>query len=410
MGAFSYQALDEKGKKVKGILEGDSARQVRLLLREQNLKPIEVAPASGKAAKSTSDSSDGHRVSKMKISSKELALITRQLATLVAANLPLDEALHTTAQQVKRSQIKSMLLEVRARVLEGHNLAYGLAEFPKVFNELYRSMVKAGEHAGFLAVVLERLADYTENSQYTQQKIKMAMLYPFILMGVAVTVIMALMVFVVPKLIKMFESQSAELPPLTVGLIATSDFIQSYKFIVLIAVIIAAIFGFRMWLQKESRRKAFHAFLLKIPFIGELLRALDTARFASTLSVLIASGVPLLEGLRIAGAVVSNLHLREATESVASTVQEGASLSKAMSQTGVFPPMMVHMVASGEASGELESMLQRSASNQERELEMTLATVMGIFEPIMIITMGGFVLVIVLAILLPIFQMNTLVQ
>jgi general secretion pathway protein F len=322
----------------------------------------------------------------------------------------LDESLQATAQQVKRPQVKSMLLEVRARVLEGHSLAYGFGEFPRVFNELFRSMVKAGEHAGFLGLVLERLADYTENSQYTQQKIKMAMLYPFILMGVALSVIMALMVFVVPKLIQMFQSQNADLPPLTVALIATSEFIQSYKFIVLIGLIVAAFAAFKYWLKEESRRKRYHAFLLKVPFIGELLRALDTARFASTLSVLIASGVPLLEGLKIAGAVVSNLRLRDATGQIAIAVQEGASLNKAMSETGVFPPMMVHMVASGETSGELESMLQRAANNQERELEMTLATVMGIFEPLMVVTMGGFVLMIVLAILMPIFQMNTLVQ
>jgi general secretion pathway protein F len=407
MGAYSYQALDAKGKKVKGILEGDSPRQIRTLLKEKQLKPLEVNAVAGKHSIANENTS---AFSRTKVSTKELALVTRQLATLVQANLPLDESLQATAQQVKRPQVKSMLLEVRARVLEGHSLAYGFGEFPRVFNELFRSMVKAGEHAGFLSLVLERLADYTENSQYTQQKIKMAMLYPFILMGVALSVIMALMVFVVPKLIQMFQSQNADLPPLTVALIATSDFIQSYKFIVLIGLIVAAFVAFKYWLKEESRRKRYHAFLLKVPFIGELLRALDTARFASTLSVLIASGVPLLEGLKIAGAVVSNLRLRDATGQIATAVQEGASLNKAMSETGVFPPMMVHMVASGESSGELESMLQRAANNQERELEMTLATVMGIFEPLMVVTMGGFVLMIVLAILMPIFQMNTLVQ
>lgn len=414
MPAFNYQALDEHGKTVKGILEGDSPRQIRAQLRDKNLKPISVEAANERQSKSSS-STDGFSLNNLfkpslRMKPQELSLVTRQLATLVQANLPLDEALFAASKQVRRSQVKSILLEVRAKVLEGHSLAYALGEMPKVFNELYRSMVKAGEHAGFLGIVLEKLADYTESSQQTQQQIKMAMVYPIILMLVAVVVIGALLIFVVPKLVRVFENNNAELPMLTQVMIGLSEFVSSYKMVILAGILAAIVFGVKYWLKKESNRRRWHRLILAIPGLNTLAIMADSARFAGTLSVLTASGVPLLDGLRIAAAVMGNLVLRDAGEQAAIAVQEGSSLHKALEQAEYFPPMMVHMVASGEASGELESMLQRSANNQERELEMTLATVMGIFEPIMIITMGGFVLVIVLAILLPIFQMNTLVQ
>jgi general secretion pathway protein F len=404
MGAFSYQALNEQGKKVKGVLEGDSARQIRSQLREKNLKPIEVVTVSEKNQKESRST-----FSKTRISSADLSLLTRQLATLIQSNLPLDEALAATAQQSRKQNIKSLMLEVRSRVVEGHTLAYALGESPRVFNDLYRSMVRAGEHAGFLGLVLDRLADYTENRQYTQQKLKMAMIYPFILVGVALAVISALMVFVVPKLLGIFENSGAELPVLTRALVASSDFISSYGVYVLV-IIVGLVFAFRYSLKDEERRKRFHKLLLRIPFISGVLRSMDTARFASTLSILMASGVPLLEGLKISGEVLSNLQLRESSAEVASSVQEGSSLHRALDQSGEFPPMMVHMVASGEASGELETMLERASKNQERELEMTLSTLMGILEPLLVVGMGGMVLMIVLAVLLPMFNLNTLIN
>ena len=302
-----------------------------------------------------------------------------------------------------------MLLQVRSRVAEGYTLAYAMAEFPQVFNEMYRAMVNAGEHAGYLGPVLEQLADYTEQQQYTGQKLKMAMIYPFILVGVAIAVVVALMVFVVPELVGIFAHSSRELPLLTRGLIATSDFFRSWG-IWLLLVLVALVFLFRHMLRNERRRTAWHRFLLRVPGLSRLIVALDTARFASTLSILMASGVPLLDSLRIAGQVLTNRVLRADSRDVAGRVQEGSSLHRALAQSGHFPPMMVHMVASGEASGELETMLERSASNQERELEMTLGTMMSLFEPLMVVVMGGMVLVIVLAILLPIFDLNTMVK
>lgn len=407
MTAYRYQALNSAGKLIKGVLEGDSERQVRSQLRGQDMRPVEVAEANNTAE----SGKPGWDLSLYfsRISVGDLALITRQLATLVEANLPLDEALQAAAEQSRSSRIKGMLLQVRSRVAEGHTLAYAMAEFPSVFNEMYRAMVNAGEHAGYLGPVLQQLADYTEQRQYTGQKLKMAMIYPFILVGVAIAVVLLLLIFVVPELVGIFAHSNRELPALTRGLIATSDFFQQYGLWLVLGVC-ALFFILRRLLRDPGRKKRWHSVLLRIPGVSRVLISVDTARFASTLSILMASGVPLLESLRIAGQVLTNLVLREDSEAVSEHVQEGASLNRALRESGRFPPMMVHMVASGEASGELETMLKRSATNQERELEMTLGTLMSLIEPLMVVFMGGMVLTIVLAILLPIFDLNTMVK
>ena len=407
MTAYRYRALNAAGKLVRGVLEGDSERQVRSTLRGQSLRPVEVNLANKQLA--ANKSRWRLPVLQSRISAGDLALLTRQLATLVQSNLPLDEALQAAAQQSRSGRIKGMLLQVRSRVAEGHTLAYAMAEFPLAFNEMYRAMVNAGEHAGYLGPVLEQLADYTEQRQYTGQKLKMAMIYPFILVGVAIAVVVALMVFVVPELIGIFAHTRRELPLLTRGLIASSDFFRDYAVWMLVGLVLLA-FVIRRLLRSPQRKKRWHGLLLRTPGLSRLLIALDTARFASTLSILMASGVPLLDSLRIAGQVLTNLVLRQDSEVVAERVQEGSSLHRALQHSGRFPPMMVHMVASGEASGELETMLERSASNQERELEMTLGTMMSLFEPLMVVFMGGMVLTIVLAILLPIFDLNTMVK
>lgn len=406
MTAYRYRALNPGGKLVKGVLEGDSERQVRSQLRSQKLRPVEVELANRQAANQPRFNLS---FLQPRISVSELAMVTRQLATLVQANLPLDECLQAAAEQSRKGRTKGLLLQVRSRVAEGHTLAYAMGEFPLVFNEMYRAMVNAGEHAGFLGPVLAQLADYNEQRQYTAQKMKMAMIYPFILVGVAVAVVVALMVFVVPELIGIFAHTNRELPLLTRGLIAASDFSRDYALWVLLALVILVI-GLRRWLRPPARRKRWHGLLLRLPGISRLVIAVDTARFASTLSILMASGVPLLQSLHIAGQVLTNLVLRDDSARVAERVQEGSSLHRALRENGRFPPMMVHMVASGETSGELETMLQRSATNQERELEMTLGTMMSLLEPLLVVFMGGMVLVIVMAILLPIFDLNTMVR
>ena len=406
MTAYRYRALNNQGKLVRGVLEGDSERQVRSQLRGKSLRPVEVGVAN---KQSSAKSGWQPSLLQARVSAGDLALLTRQLATLVQSNLPLDEALQAAAEQSRSGRIKGMLLQVRSRVAEGHTLAYAMGEFPAVFNEMYRAMVNAGEHAGYLGPVLQQLADYTEQRQYTGQKLKMAMIYPFILVGVAVAVVLLLMIFVVPELVGIFAHSRRELPLLTRGLIASSDFFQVYG-IWLVVGFIGLFFAFKRLLRNPQRKKRWHRLLLRVPGLSRLLIALDTARFASTLSILMASGVPLLDSLRIAGQVLTNLVLRDDSVVVAESVQEGSSLHRALQQSGRFPPMMVHMVASGEASGELETMLERSATNQERELEMTLGTMMSLFEPLMVVFMGGMVLTIVLAILLPIFDLNTMVN
>jgi general secretion pathway protein F len=406
MTAYRYRALDDAGKLVRGVLEGDSERQVRVQLRGRRLRPVEVAEANRPAQGATSWRG---LLLRRPVSPGDLAMVTRQLATLVQSNLPLDEALQAAAAQSRNNRIKGILLQVRSRVAEGHTLAYAMGEFPNVFNEMYCAMVKAGEHAGYLGPVLEQLADYTEKRQYTGQKLKMAMIYPFILVAVAIAVISLLMIFIVPELVGIFAHTSRELPFLTRALIVASDFSRDWGIWILVGIV-ALLWLARRLLRNPRRRRRWHALLLRTPGVSRLLVALDTARFASTLSILMASGVPLLESLRIAGQVLTNLVLRDDSEQVAERVQEGSSLHRALEQSGRFPPMMVHMVASGETSGELETMLERSAINQERELEMTLGTMMGLFEPLMVVFMGGMVLTIVLAILLPIFDLNTMVR
>ena len=407
MPAFRYKALNAEGKLVKGVLEGDSDRHVRAILRERRLKPVAVESAGSAGAKAGRDWRSVF--TQTKVSTADLALLTRQLATLIQSNMPIDESLRATAEQSRKPRIKALMLQVRARVAEGHTLAYALGEYPAVFDDMYRAMVSAGEHAGFLAQVLMQLADYTERRQYTQQKLMMALIYPFILLGVAVSVVVALMIYVVPELVGIFAHTNSQLPPLTVALIAVSDFLQNSGLWLLLAIIVLVV-SWGYWVGIEANRKRWHRVLLKLPFASGVVVAMDTARFASTLSILMASGVPLLEGLRIASAVLTNRVLRDDAEAVAIAVEEGGSLHRALGVSGRFPPMMVHMVASGEASGELEQMLERSATNQERELEMTMGTVSALFEPLMVVFMGGMVLTIVLAILLPIFDLNSMVR
>lgn len=408
MATYSYSALNAEGKLVKGFLEGDSGRQVRQQLRSQQLRPVQVDVASGPSGFGQWLQSLPSQWFKTYLNPKDLALLSRQLATLVQANIPLDEALAAAAKQSRKPKVQSLLMQLRTRVVEGHTLAYALGDFPQVFNDMYRSMVAAGEHAGYLGSVLDRLADYTENGQHTQQKLKAAMVYPVLLTIVAISVVAVLMVLVVPQLMELFARTNRDLPGLTLGLIAVSDFVVAYWWLV-VTLLIAFITLMRFLLRDPGRQKAWHRFLLKLPVFSTWLTAIETARFASTLSILAASGVPLLEGLRIAGSVMANRHLREGSEQVADKVQEGSSLHRALEKSGLFPPMMVQMVASGEASGELETMLARSAINQEREVEMTLETLMSIFTPLLIVIMAAVVATIVMAILLPIIQMNQLV-
>ena len=404
MGAFAYTALDTRGRELRGVLEGDTPRHVSQQLREQGLTPLEVV----EAAEQESNTPRAFGLQRG-ISATDLALITRQIATLVRSALPVEEALLAASQQCEKPRLKSMLLSVRARVMEGHTLASGLAQFPHVFPEIFRATVAAGEHSGHLDGVLERLADYAESRQQLRQKMMLAMIYPMMLTLMAVLIVTGLLVYVVPQVVQVFEHTGQQLPWLTRALIALSAFIRSYG-IWLLVLIAAMVFVIRKLLKRQEVRRRWHLRLLGIPLVGRLTRGVNTARFTRTLSILAGSGVPVLEAMRISGEVVSNLPMRDAVDDAARRVREGTSISKSLGSSGLFPPIVVHLIASGESSGELDAMLERAASNQERELETLIATMLGILEPLLILAMGVVVLLIVLAILLPIFDLNQLVH
>lgn len=404
MGAFEYVAMDQAGKQRKGLLEGDTPKHVRQLLRDRKLLPVSVTEVAQKEARRQRSFSI-----RKGISSAELALITRQLASLAQSGMPLEESLLAVSQQNDNPRTKSILLGVRAKVMEGYTLADGLGDFPQAFPELYRATVAAGEQSGHLDIVLERLADYTESKQVLRQNITNAMVYPIALIVMAIGIIGFMLATVVPKIVGVFQNASAELPGLTRGLIATSDFLRDHWLLLIIGI---AAVTYALWwvLQQEGPRRSYHGFLLRMPITGRLTRGINTARFTRTLSILAGSGVPILEALKISAEVIENLPMRDAVQEATIRVREGAGISESLAVSKLFPPMMIHLISSGEAGGKLEEMLGRAAVGQEREVDGLIAVLLGILQPLVIVIMGGIVLVIVLAILLPIFEINNLIR
>lgn len=403
MGAFQYVAVDPQGKELKGVLEGDTPRHVRQLLRERELVPVTVNEVE------TRDKARRRSISvRRRVGALDLAIVTRQLATLVRAGMPLDEALQAVGQQTEKPRLKSIVLGVRAKVLEGHTLAAGLEDFPQAFPPVYRSTVAAGEQAGQLDGVLERLADYTESRHSLSQKISQAMIYPTVLTVLSLSIVTLMLIYIVPRVVGVFENTGQELPVLTRGLIGLSDFIQGWWWAIL-AVIAAVVFSVRKTLSQESARRRFHRRLLGIPVIGRVIRGVNTARFTRTMAILSTSGVPIVEALRISAAVVGNLPMRDAINEASIRVREGGAVGRSLSQSKLFPPMTMHLISSGEASGELDEMLERAANHQESEMDSLISSMLSLLEPALIIFMGVAVLLIVLAILLPIFQLNELV-
>ena len=410
MGAFEYVVLDDKGRERKGVAEGDNARQVRQNLREKGLIPLQINAASQKERGDTGKSTLSlSRLFQRGISTTELALITRQMATLVQAALPLDEVLTAIAKQSEKQRIRSMIYAVRSKVMEGHTLAAGLGEYPKVFSDLYRATVDAGEKSGHLDTVLERLADYTENQQELQGKVRQALIYPAFLSIFAIAIVIFLMTNIVPQVVSVFEDIGQELPGLTRTLIVISDFVIGYGLYMLTAVI-AVIIGIRALLKQPRHLERYQRWLLRVPLIQKLVRGLNTALFTRTFSILTGSGVTVLESMRISAQVVVNLPMRHAILEATERVREGSGIKQSLERSKLFPPMTLQLIASGENSGNLEQMLDRAATQQEREQVTLIAYIVGIFEPAIILTMGVLVLLIVLGILLPIFDLNQLVK
>lgn len=406
MAAFDYQAVDSRGKNKKGVIEGDTPRHARSLLREQGLMPTDVAPTL--ASQKIKSGKANNRSNKSKVSAAELALITRQLATLVESGLPLEEALVAIAEQGEKNAIKSMIMGVRTKVTEGYGLAESMAEYPKVFNHLFRAMVAAGEKSGHLDKVLNRLADYTEQREQMRSQLIQALVYPVIMTVVAVGVIAILLTKVVPQIVGQFEHMGANLPSSTKFLIASSDFLQANGFYIMLFIALVMLLISQL-LKKPKYKMAYHQRVITFPGLGKITKGLNTARFARTLSILSASAVPLLESMKISGEVLDNLYIKQQVKLAADKVREGTSLRLSLEQTKLFPPMMLHMIASGEKSGQLEQMLGRAADNQDKEFEAVINISLKVFEPTLMVAMAGIVLFIVMAILEPILKLNTFV-
>jgi len=403
MPAFDYQAQDANGRRCRGQQEADSPRHARQLLRERGLLPVQLKSVRGQSG----TGSGSQRSARLKAS--ELALLTLQLSTLIQAGLPLEEALRAVAAQSEKRRVGNLLAAVRSRVMEGYDLASALAGFPKAFPDMFRASIAAGERSGHLGPVLEQLAEYTEARQQARQKIQMALVYPLILLFASLAIVGGLLGYVVPDVVKVFINNGQALPLLTQGLIAVSEALQRYGWLLLLGLAGLALLV-RWALARPAVRWRWHAWLLRAPLIGGVLKAMEASRFASTLALLGKSAVPLVDALEIAAAVIGNLPIRARMGEVARSVREGGTLTRGLERSGDIPPLMLHMIASGERAGELDSMLGRAAEQQEKTLAARIALVVSLFEPAMLVIMGAIVLLIVMAILLPILSLNQLVN
>lgn len=407
MGAYEYQALDQKGKTRKGLSQGDSARHVRQLLRDQGLVPLSVTGVQEDRPTAGRRPVVGRR-RRARITTNELSVITRQFATLLGSGMTVEETLSALVSQAEGYQVKSVLSGIRAQVVEGRSLADAIETYPRSFPEIYKASVAAGEQSGTLALVLDRLADFVESRQELKQRVSIALIYPVILTVVSILIVTGLLTYVVPKVVQVFETSGQTLPLLTRILIAIGEFLQQYGVWIfaigaLGALVLALVF------RLPAPRFQLHRAILAMPGLRRISRGLNTARMARTLAIMVSSGVPLLTSMRAAEGVLSNVVLKADLKEAAGEVAEGVSINRALSRRGNFPPLLIQMVASGESSGELGNMLEKAASVMERELESRVAVLVGLFEPFMILLMGCVVLLIVLAILLPIFDLNTLI-
>ncbi|WP_374668103.1 type II secretion system inner membrane protein GspF [Acinetobacter sp.] len=401
MPAYQFTAIDASGKQQKGVLEGDSARQIRQQLRDKALIPVTVDPVEQK------DKHAQRSWFQKSITSYDLALMTRQLSVLVAAAIPLEEAIRAVGKQNEKAHVQNLLMSVRSKVLEGHSLANALSQSGR-FPELYIATIAAGERSGHLDLILDQLADYTENRFAMQKKVQGAMIYPVILMLMSFAIVMGLMTYVVPDIVKTFDQDKGALPWITVALMNASDFIRiAWPF--LLAGAALGIFLLARFLRTAAGHYAFDRLTLKLPLFSKLSKGINAARFASTLSILTKSGVPLVDALKIGAAVSNNWVIRDSVNLAAEKVTEGGNLATQLERSGYFPPMMVQMIRSGEASGELDRMLERASDMQDREVTTLISTLLALLEPLMLVLMASIVLVIVIAVMLPIVNMNNMI-
>jgi general secretion pathway protein F len=398
MGAYQYQALKKSGNACNGVIAADSERQARQLLREQGLFPTQIhALRKNHLSKH-----------KNKLSAEELSLFTRQLATLLAAGIPVEESLRGVSEQSEKDKVRQLVIGVRSKIMEGYGLAQAMGEYPLAFPELYRATIAAGEQTGRLDTVLEKLADYTESQQQTRQKIQQALIYPTLMIAISTAIISFLLAFVVPKIIEVFTSSGQTLPAMTIVLINVSGFIKSYGlYLVLLFILVTA--GFRRSLLNPTIRIRWHRAILKLPVIAYLVKSINVARYTHTFSILFSAGVNVLETMRVSASLVSNLVMRNAFDTAMIKVREGTAIHQALKDTLFLGPMATHLIASGEKSGQLAIMMERAAKHLDNEVRRMIDTALTLLEPMVILFMGAVVLFIVLATLLPIFSMEQLV-
>lgn len=418
MPVYAYKGLNEKGRNVGGIVDADTPKNARLKLRRSGIFPTELNETREQAPAAVA-ASGGVKVGGFNLNlgslfdrgmtPQDLALITRQLATLVGAGLPLVDCLGALIEQVDNPRHKKVLSQVRALVVEGGTLADAMKQHPSVFSDLYVNMVRAGEASGALDIVLVRLAEYTERAAALRGKVRSALTYPVFMGMASMGILFFLLSYVVPKVTRIFEERNAKLPTMTIVLLAISGFLSAYWWVI-VAVIVIAVIAVRVWTRTPAGRLRFDALTLRVPYFGKVLKKVALARFARTLSTLLLGGIPLLQALDIVKHVVSNMVLSNAIEDGRNSIREGHSVADPLKKSGLFPPLLVHMIAVGEKSGELEQMLSRAADAYDGEVEASVSALSSVMEPILVIFMGGVVLFIVMAILLPIFDLNQLVK
>jgi general secretion pathway protein F len=406
MPAFRYEAVDTGGATRKGVVNADTARAARADLRLQGLVPLTVETIAHQvdASGATRSRGFGERLSQV-----ELALFTRQLASLLEAGLPLEQAFSALLEQAERPYVRDLVASIRSEVMGGASFSDSLSRHPRDFAEIYRALVASGEQIGHLARVLTRLADYIERRNALVQKVRLAFTYPAIVTVVAFAIVIFLLTYVVPQIVSVFANTKQKLPVLTVAMLAVSNFTRAYGLYVA-AILIAAWFTWRRALRNPTLKRQWHTWLLTAPVYGKFERSLNTARFASTLAITTGSGVPILRALDTSRDTLSNVAMRELVEEASASVREGVSLARALSVQKHFPPMLVHMIRAGEITGELPAMLERAADSQQQDLERRTLTIAGLLEPVLILAMGLVVLLIVLAVLMPIIEINQLVH
>lgn len=408
MPAFQYKALNDKGNKTRGVVEADGLKSASAQVKKLGLIPLAIEETHSKKDKNSSSSPSLFKAPK-NLNSAQLCLVTRQLSTLVTAGLPIEDCLAAISSQSEKASTQNLLASVRSSVREGMSLADSLRQFPAAFSPLYCSTVAAGEQSGHLGLVLQRLADYTEAQQDFKQRVQLALVYPVILVILSILIVIGLMVFVVPDVVEVIITSGQELPMLTQGLISSSDFLVDWGWL-LFVVFALVFFSFKLLFRDEKRKLGLHRSYTKLPLLKSYSKSANSIQFISTLAIMINSGIALIETMKVATGVVSNRYFRKQLNEALQKVREGTSLHNSLIETKLFPPMMLHLIASGEATGELGPMLQRAATAQETELQRKISTIVGLFEPATLLIMGVVVLTIVAAILMPILSMNQLVQ